>query len=181
MKIGILVGSLRRDSYNRKVAMTLMQLAGQSLEMEILEIGNLPLFNQDLEDKPPEEWVQFRNKLRNLTGFLLVTPEYNRSIPAALKNALDVGSRPYGKNLWDKLPCAVISVSIGAMGGFGANHHLRQSFVFLNSPCMQQPEVYLSYADKLFNEKGEMTQEGTKKFLGQFLLAFEKWVHVNRR
>lgn len=181
MKIGILVGSLRQGSFNRKVALTLSQVAPESLEMEMIEIGKLPFFNQDLEETPPNEWVVFRKKLMDLDGFLLVTPEYNRSVPAVLKNALDVGSRPYGKNLWDAKPCAVVSASIGAIGGFGANHHLRQSLVFLNAPCMQQPEVYLSYADKLFDEKGEMSNENTKVFLGQFMQAYARWVDVNRK
>ena len=142
MNIGILIGSLRRDSFNRKIALELMRLAPKSVSMKIIEIGQLPFFNQDEEDKPPQAWVQFREEIKPLDGFILVTPEYNRSIPAVIKNALDVGSRPYGKNMWDGKPCAVVSASIGAIGGFGANHHLRQSLVFLNAPCMQQPEVY---------------------------------------
>ena len=176
MKIGILVGSLRRDSFNRKVALTLMQVAPTSLEIELIEIGNMPLFNQDLEATPPDSWVEFRKKITNLDGFILVTPEYNRSVPAVLKNALDVGSRPYGQNLWDNKPCAIVSASIGAIGGFGANHHLRQSLVFLNAPCMQQPEVYLSYVDKLFDDQGQMNNENTKKFLGQFMQSYAVWV-----
>ena len=181
MKIGIFVGSLRRDSFNRKVAQTLIQVAPTSLEMELIEIGDLPFFNQDLEGTPPNEWVTFRKKLMGIDGFLLVTPEYNRSVPAVLKNALDVGSRPYGKSLWDGKPCAIVSASIGAIGGFGANHHLRQSLVFLNTPCMQQPEVYLSYVDKLLDEKGHMTNEGTRTFLGQFMQAFAHWVSNNMK
>ena len=181
MKIGILVGSLRQQSFNRKVALTLIQLAPQSLDIKLIEIGTLPLFNQDLEATPPNEWITFREKLIDLDGFLLVTPEYNRSVPAALKNALDVGSRPYGKNLWNAKPCAIVSASIGAIGGFGANHHLRQSLVFLNTPCMQQPEVYLSYVDKLFNEKGDLINEETKTFLSQFMKAYADWVQTNMK
>lgn len=181
MRIGMIVGSLRKASFNRKVAMTLIQLAPASLEVELIEIGNLPFFNQDDEENPPQEWVSFRKKIQSLDGFILVTPEYNRSVPAALKNALDVGSRPYGENLWDSIPCAVISASIGAIGGFGANHHLRQSMVFLNAPCMQQPEVYLSYVDKMFDEKGEMKNKDTKSFLFKFLEAYEKWVKINKK
>ncbi len=180
MRIGILVGSLRQESFNRKVAMTLIQLAPKPLEMGLIEIGNLPFFNQDIEATPPKEWVDFRKKLADLDGFILVTPEYNRSVPAVLKNALDVGSRPYGKNLWNTKPCAIVSASIGAIGGFGANHHLRQSLVFLNAPCMHQPEVYLSAVDKLFDEKGEMNT-ATKGFLGQFMQAYASWLQVNTR
>ena len=167
MKIGILVGSLRRDSFNRKVALTLMQVAPKSLDIELIEIGDMPFFNQDLEANPP--WVEFRKKIMKLDGFIIVTPEYNRSVPAVLKNALDIGSRPYGQNLWDSKPCAIVSASIGAIGGFGANHHLRQSLVFLNAPCMHQPEVYLSFVDKLFDANGQLNNENTKTFLEKFM------------
>lgn len=181
MKIGILVGSLRRDSFSRKTALTLMQLAPKGLAIELIDIGHLPFFNQDLEAAPPEAWISFREKIMELDGFLMVTPEYNRSVPAVLKNALDVGSRPYGQSVWNGKPCAIISVSIGAIGGFGANHHLRQSLVFLNTPCMHQPEVYLSSVDKLFNEQGQMNNEGTEKFLSQFMQTFEHWATVNSK
>jgi chromate reductase len=179
MKIGILVGSLRQASFNRKVAQALIQLAPAPLEMEIIEIGELPFFNQDDEATPPTAWVEFRKKLKSLDGFILVTPEYNRSVPAVLKNALDVGSRPYGQSLWDKKPCAIISASIGAIGGFGANHHLRQSMVFLNAPCMPQPEAYISHVDALFDEQGHLTNEGTRAFLSQFMKAYAAWVKAN--
>lgn len=179
MKIGVFIGSLRQASYNRKVARTLIALAPKSFSMEIIEIGQLPFFNQDEEASPPEAWVAFRQKLQTLHGFLLVTPEYNRSVPAVLKNALDVGSRPYGENLWDQKPCAIISSSIGTMGGFGANHHLRQSLVFLNAPCMQQPEIYLSHVNTLFDEKGQMNNINTQAFLGQFLEKFIHWVKIH--
>ncbi len=181
MNIGILIGSLRNDSFNRKIALALMQFAPKSLNMNIIEIGKLPFFNQDEEAKPPQAWVQFREDIKPLDGFLLVTPEYNRSVPAVLKNALDVGSRPYGESVWDGKPCAVVSASIGAIGGFGANHHLRKSLVFLNAPCMQQPEVYLSFVDKLFDDKGNMNNENTKKFLTQFMQTFTKWVQTNMK
>lgn len=179
MKIGIFVGSLRKESFNRKIAHTLMELAPASLKMEIIEIGQLPLFNQDDEANPPAQWVDFRKQVKHVDGCLFITPEYNRSVPAALKNAIDVGSRPYGQSCWDGKPCAIISSSIGAIGGFGANHHLRQSLVFLNTPCMPQPEAYLSFIDKAFNDKGEMTNEGTREFLSKFLDAFAQWVKKN--
>lgn len=181
MNIGLFVGSLRKESYNRKIALTLAKLAPPPLKLEIIEIGNLPFFNQDDENNPPQAWVTFRDKLKTIDGFILITPEYNRSIPAVLKNAIDVGSRPYGQSLWDKKPCAVISSSIGAIGGFAANHHLRQSLVFLNTPCLQQPEVYLSFVDKLFDEKGELNNDGTKAFLTQFLVTFADWVTTNTK
>ena len=181
MKIGVLIGSLRKGSFNRKIALSLMQLAPKSLEMKVIEIGKLPLFNQDDEAIPPDAWTSFRAEIKPLDGILLVTPEYNRSVPAVLKNALDVGSRPYGESIWNAKPCAIVSASIGAIGGFAANHHLRQSLVFLNMPCMQQPEVYLSFVDKLFDEKGNINNEGTKTFLSRFMEAFAAWVQTNRK
>lgn len=181
MNIGILVGSLRRDSFNRKVAEVLMAVAPASLKASIIEIGQLPFFNQDNEANPPAAWVEFRQQLKNIDGFLIVTPEYNRSVPAVIKNAIDVGSRPYGQSLWDGKPCAIVSASIGAIGGFGANHHLRQSMVFLNAPCLQQPEVYLSYVDKLFDDKGQLSNQGTRDFLAKFMQTFAHWVQTNAK
>jgi chromate reductase len=178
MKIGIFIGSLRKDSFNRKIANALIDMASSTLQMSIIELGALPLFNQDEEANPPKAWVDFREQVKPLDGCLFVTAEYNRSIPAALKNAIDVGSRPYGQSVWDKKPAAVISSTLGTMGGFGANHHLRQSMVFLNMPCLQQPEVYLSQVDKLFDDKDQLKQE-TQMFLSQFLSTFEAWVKTN--
>ena len=108
-----------------------------------------------------------------------VTPEHNRSVPAALKNALDVGSRPYGQSAWNGKPGAVVSASPGAIGGFGANHHLRQSLVFLNVPTMAQPEAYIGSADKLFDESGKLINDGTRKFMQQFMQAFSAWITAN--
>ena len=112
---------------------------------------------------------------------LFVTPEYNRSVPGVLKNAIDVGSRPYGKSAWDGKPGAVVSVSPGAIGGFGANHHLRQSLVFLNMPAMQQPEAYIGGADKLFDASGKLTNDGTREFLQKFMAAFAAWIAINSK
>lgn len=174
--IGVIVGSLRKESFNRKMALNLSELAPQSLRLEIIEIGGLPLYNEDLDKNPPAEWVEFREKIRSCDGVLFVTPEYNRSVPGVLKNAIDVGSRPYGQSAWQGKPGAVISVSPGAMGGFGANHHLRQSLVFLNVPTMQQPEAYIGGAAKLFDEKGKLTNDSTRDFAGKFMQAFGDWV-----
>jgi chromate reductase, NAD(P)H dehydrogenase (quinone) len=174
--VAVIVGSLRKDSINRKIANALVGLAPASLQLTIIEIGNLPLYNQDEDQAPPASWSAFRERIRAADAVLFVTPEYNRSVPAALKNALDVGSRPYGKNVWDGKPGAVVSASPGAIGGFGANHHLRQSFVFLNIPAMQQPEVYLGHADKLFDADGKLANEGTRKFLEGFMQAFAAWI-----
>jgi chromate reductase len=164
-EVAVIVGSLRKDSINRKVANALVELAPASLNLTIIEIGNLPLYNQDDDEVPPASWSAFRDRIKAADAVLFVTPEYNRSVPAALKNALDVGSRPYGKNAWNGKPGAVVSASPGAIGGFGANHHLRQSFVFLNIPAMPQPEAYLGHADKLFDANGKLSNEGTRKFL----------------
>src|SRR2546423_14285251 len=151
-KIAILVGSLRKDSLNRRVARSICAIRGDNLDCSMIEIGDLPLYNQDLDNDPPEQWVRFRRELAEADGVLFVSPEYNRGVPGVLKNAIDVGSRPYGKNSWDRKPAGVISVSPGAIGGFGANHHLRPSLVFLDMPALQQPQAYIGGAAKLFDE-----------------------------
>jgi chromate reductase, NAD(P)H dehydrogenase (quinone) len=178
-KIAVIVGSLRKESYNRKMAKVLAALAPESLKLDIVEIGGLTLYNQDFDDNPPADWTEFRERLLSFDGFLFVTPEYNRSVPGVLKNAIDVGSRPYGKSVWNGKPGAIISVSPGAMGGFGANHHLRQSLVFLNVPTMQQPEAYIANAGKLFDENGLLINDSTKEFSAKFMNAFAAWVEMN--
>ena len=178
-KIVVLVGSLRKESFNRKMAKALMKLSPDSLTLEIVEIGDLPLYNQDLDDNPPAAWAGFRERIKKFDGVLFVTPEYNRSVPGVLKNAIDVGSRPYGQSVWDGKPGAVMSVSPGAIGGFGANHHLRQSMVFLNVPVMQQPEAYIGNAANIFDEKGELTGESNLEHAGRFMRAFAAWVATN--
>jgi chromate reductase len=180
-KIAVLVGSLRKESFNRKVAHALIDLAPSSLSFEIVEIGQLPLYNQDLDEAPPAEWTAFREKVKAFDGVLFVTPEYNRSVPAALKNAIDVGSRPYGQSAWSGKPTAVISVSPGAIGGFGANHHLRQSLVFLDMPAMQQPEAYIGGIGKLLGEDGKLNNDGLKEVLKKFAASFAAWVEANKK
>jgi chromate reductase len=179
--IAVLVGSLRKESYNRKVAKALIAIAPAALSLSIIEIGQLPLYNQDLDDNhaPPPEWTAFRERLKAADAVLFVTPEYNRSVPSVLKNAIDVGSRPYGQSAWSGKPGAVVSVSPGAIGGFGANHHLRQSLVFLNVPAMAQPEAYIGNCANMFDASGTLTNESTKKFLENFLSSFEKWIAAN--
>jgi len=175
--IAVIVGSLRRDAFSRRTALALAGLAPDRLKLEIVEIGNLPLYNQDLDpDAPPAEWVAFRDRVRVADGILFSTPEYNRSMPGVLKNAIDVGSRPYGKSVWAKKPGAVISVTPGGLGAFGANHHLRQSCVFLDVPMMPQPEAYLSGAGDLFDEAGALRDEKTTRFLRKFIQAYADWV-----
>src|SRR6185369_13015727 len=161
-----------KESMNRKMAHALVALAPRSLAFEFIEIGDLPLYNQDLDVNPPAQWVALRNKLRPLDAVLFVTPEYNRSVPGVIKNAIDVGSRPYGQSVWSKKPAAVMSVSPGVLGGFGANHHLRQSLVFLDMPVLQQPEAYVGGAAKLFDENGSISNPATQEFMGKYLAAF---------
>jgi chromate reductase, NAD(P)H dehydrogenase (quinone) len=174
--VALLVGSLRKDSWTRKIAHLIVDVAPSALHFEPIEIGNLPLYNQDLEtEKPPRPWVDFRDRIRRLDAALFATPEYNRSVPGCLKNAIDVGSRPYGRSVFAGKPAAVVSVSPGALGAFGANHHLRQSLVFLDMPCMQQPEIYIPNVAKLFDSNGE-AQEGTVELLRKFGEEFAGWI-----
>ena len=179
LKIGVIIGSLRRDSINRRLATALTRLAPASLALEVIEIGGLSMYNQDLDKSPPPEWIEFKARLRAVDGLLFVTPEYNRSIPGVLKNAIDVGSRPYGDSAWTGKSGAVISASPSAVGGFGANHHLRQCFVFLNVPMLQQPEAYIGGADKLIDATGTITNPSTVTFLEGFMAAYAGWVERN--
>lgn len=179
-KIAVVVGSLRKQSINRKVALALAELAPANLELSIVEIGDLPLYNEDIDVTPPAAYSTFRQQVASSDALLFVTPEYNRSVPAPLKNAIDVGSRPYGQSAWGGKPGAIISVSPGAIGGFGANHHLRQSLVFLDVPCMQQPEAYLGGAGSAFDEAGKLS-ESVKPFLQNFINAYAKWVEQHKK
>jgi chromate reductase len=173
--VAVVVGSLRKDSVSRKLAKAVAALAPAHLKFDIVEIGELPHFDQDLESDPPAQWVAFRDKVRAADAVLFVTPEYNRSVPGVLKNALDVGSRPYGHSVWNDKPAAVISVSPGAIGGFGANHHLRQSLVFLNAPVLSQ-EAYVGNAFSLFSETGELVNDSTGEFLKSYAATFAEWI-----
>ena len=174
--VAVLVGSLRKGSFNRMTARALIELAPQTLKLEMVEFRDLPLYDQDLDDSPPAQWTAFRERIRRADAVLFVTPEYNRSVPGVLKNAIDVASRPYGKSAWNGKAAGVISVSPGAIGGFGANHHLRQSLVFLNMPAMQQPETYIGNCAALFDDQGKLTNVSTRKFLRSFLDAFVIWI-----
>jgi chromate reductase, NAD(P)H dehydrogenase (quinone) len=177
--VGI-VGSLRRQSFSRRLALALAAVAPAGLQVEQVAIGALPLYNQDEDADPPAPWREFRERVRRADAVLFVTPEYNRSVPGALKNAIDVGSRPYGKSAWNGKPCAVVSCSPGSQGGFGANHHLRQSLVFLNMPVMQQPEAYIGGVDKLVDEQGRFTNPSTAEFGSGIMTAFERWIRAVR-
>lgn len=175
-KIAVLVGSLRKESYNRKIANELIRLSQTNLEMEIVEIGNLPLYNEDLDQNPPQEWTDFRAKVKASDGVLFVSPEYNRTIPGALKNAIDVGSRPYGSSVWQSKPGAVVTASPSSLGAFGANHNIRQAVVFLDVFMMAQPEAYIGNAAEIFKEDGTTVVEATEKFLRGFVESYQKWV-----
>jgi len=175
-KIAVIVGSLRKDSFTRKVAQSMIELAPAGFNMEIVEIRDLPLYNQDDEtDNPPAAFTAFRERIQQADGILFCTPEYNRSVPGALKNAIDVGSRPYGKASFADKPCAVVSVSPGALGGFGANHHLRQMLPFLNMPCMPAPEAYVgNVAAKYEGER--LVDDSSRDFFKTFVNTFASWV-----
>jgi len=175
-QVAVIVGSLRRESFNRKLANALPALSPASLALEIADIGQLPLYNQDDDANPPAASVAFKKKIQQAGAVLFITPEYNRSVPGVLKNAIDIASRPYGHSAWNGKPGAVISLSPGNVGGFGANHHLRQSLVFLNVPILQQPEAYVGGAGDLFDDKGGIKKPETQEFLRKFMAAFADWI-----
>lgn len=175
-RVGIIVGSLRRQSLNRKMAEAMIAMAPPPLALEIVEIRQLPFCNADDEKDPPVVVADFKRKIESLDGVLFVTPEYNRGLPGVLKNAIDVASRPYGKNSWQCKPAAIMSLSPGPMGAFGANHQLRQSLVFLDMPTMQQPEAYVGNATNLFDEVGAIAREDSRRFVGDFLSAAARFV-----
>jgi len=184
-KIAIIVGSLRKDSLNRRVARSICSFAGDLLDCGIVEIGDLPLYNQDLDTDPPEQWTRFRQAIAAADGVLFCSPEYNRGIPGVLKNAIDVGSRPYGQSVFDKKPGAIVTASPGSIGGFGANHQIRQAAVFLNMPIMQQPEAYFGHvSDDSFDESGCLKDGPLKDLVMVIAGSFANWVdmiHTSRR
>jgi chromate reductase, NAD(P)H dehydrogenase (quinone) len=174
--VAVVIGSLRKESLTRKLVHAMQAIAPKSMKFEIVEIGNLPLFNQDFEAAPPAEVAAFKARIEAADAVLFATPEYNRSVPGALKNAIDTGSRPYGKSSWNGKPAAIVSVSPGALAAFGANHHLRQSLVFLNMPTLAQPEAYVGGVAGLLDDKGAIAKPETREFLEGFLKAFEIWI-----
>ncbi|AZN42640.1 NADPH-dependent FMN reductase [Paenibacillus albus] len=181
-KVGVLVGSLRKESFSKKLAANVASLFPQGYEVEFVEIGNLALYNQDFDDEHnvPAEYTAFRNTMKDIEAVLFVTPEYNRSIPAVLKNALDIGSRPYGASVWNGKPAAIISQSPGRLSGYGANHHLRQPLVFLNMPILQQPEAYIGNVAEVLDEAGKIKDEGMVKSLQAFVNAFVDLIHKHQ-
>jgi chromate reductase len=178
-KIAIIVGSLRKDSLNRKVARSICGLKDDNLDCSMIEIGDLPLYNQDLDADPPEQWTRFRQQVAAADGVLFCSPEYNRGIPGVLKNAIDVGSRPYGQSVFDKKPAAIVTASTGSIGGFGANHQIRQAAVFLNMPVMMQPEAYLGHvSDDSFDGNGCLKEGPLKNLVSVVAHAFAGWVET---
>jgi len=177
--VAVLVGSLRKDSFNRKMANALIALAPPGLSLKIVEFRDLPLFNADDEADPPPAVRDFKEAIAKSDAVLFVTPEYNRSVPGALKNAIDAASRPYGKSAWTGKPAGIVTVSTGAVGGFGANHHLRQSLVFLDMPAMPQPEAYVGNAAGLFGPDGAITNDKTREIMTKFMTAFARWIESN--
>ncbi len=178
--VAVIVGSLRKGSFSRRVAHALIANAPDGLTFRMVEIGALPHFDQDVdaEGRTFEAWRSFRDAIRGVEAVLFVTPEYNRSMPGVLKNAIDVGSRPYGQSVWALKPAAIVSVTPGAMGGFGANHALRQSLVFLDMPTLQQPEAYIGHADTRFSPDGGVDDADTRDFLAKFMKRFSAWIET---
>jgi len=183
-KIAIIVGSLREASFNRRIARSICAMRDDNLDCTMVEIGDLPLYNQDYDALPeqPEPYVRFRQQVAGADGVLFVSPEYNRGIPGVLKNAIDVGSRPYGHSVFDKKPAAIVTCSPGSIGGFGANHQIRQTCVFLNMPVMQQPEAYLGHvSDDSFEPSGELKDGPLKELVNGLAHAFHDWVDMIHR
>jgi chromate reductase len=172
----MITGSLREGSFTRLLGRAIAAEAPAHLQFRPLEIGQLGFYNQDLDPNPPAVWTEFREMIRAADAVLFVTPEYNRSVPGVLKNALDIGSRPYGQSAFSGKPAAVVSGSVGSQGGFGANHHLRQSLAFLNMSVMGQPEAYIGNVGGLFDEEGRIKLPETRTFLAKFAAAFDEWI-----
>lgn len=174
-KIAVIVGSLRKNSYNKKLAKALMELAPSTLNFTHIEIGDLPLYNQDDDDNPAETVQKFKDSILASDALIILTPEYNRSIPGVLKNALDHGSRPNGKSVWSGRPAGILGVSPGAMGTAMAQQHLRNILSYLDAPTMTQPEAYIQYKDELFDQNGHLT-DLKKKHLQKWMDNFVIWI-----
>lgn len=175
-KVAVIVGSLRKESFNRKIAKEMIRLAPKNLELKIVEIKDLTFFNEDIEKAPPQEWTDFKNEIKNSDAVLFVSPEYNRTLPGVLKNAMEIGSRPPKENSWKGKPGAVATVSPSAIGGLGANHNIRDAAMSLDIPMMQQPAAYIGGVKDRLLEDGVTVNEATEKFITDFMIAFEKWI-----
>jgi chromate reductase len=172
----VIAGSLRKESFTLKVANALVKLAPETLKLQVVTLNGISFFNQDLEAAPPADWLAFRETLQKSNGVLFVTPEYNRSIPGVLKNAIDVGSRPYGKSSFLGKPTGIISNSPGALGGVNAAKHLQNILPGISGPIMGQPEIYLNGVGDAFDDKGHLVKEALQKVLQQYLDAFAAFV-----
>jgi len=181
IKVSVLVGSLRQQSVTRKVARAFVGVAPANLVFSYVELGDLPLYNEELEGEAPASWVRFRAEIGKSDALLFFTPEFNRGIPGALKNAIDVGSRPWGKSVWAGKPAGVVSQSYGGLGGMAAHHQLRQVLFGVSVPALPQPEAYIGNAGSLFDEQGNLNNASTKEFATGFMSAFDAWVTQQRR
>ena len=177
--VGVLLGSMRKASTSAALANALQHLCPEELSLERIVIGDMPIYNPDDEEHAPASWRAFRKRILACDGLLFVSPEYNRSIPAVLKNAIDVGSRPPGQSVWNGKPVAIMTFSPGNLGGFGAHHHLRQSFACLNMPTMPAPEVYLSGSAKLLDEHGAIANPVTSALLARAMTSLARWIELN--
>lgn len=175
-KVAVVIGSLRKESFNRKIAKELIRLSPENLSLEIVEIKDLTFFSEDIENDPPQSWKDFKQKIADSDAILFVSPEYNRTIPGVLKNAMEIGARPPKQNSWKGKPGAVVTVSPGAIGGLGANLTIRNAALSLNIPMMHQPEAFIGQIKDKLLEDGVTVNEKTEKFLRDFLEAFEKWI-----
>jgi chromate reductase, NAD(P)H dehydrogenase (quinone) len=176
-----IAGSIRKESFSLKVANALAKLAPASLKLDVMTPQDISIFNQDLEANPPADWLAFREKLQKSNGVLFVTPEYNRSIPGVLKNAIDVASRPYGKSSFIGKPIGIVSNSPGPLGGVNAAKHLQNILPGISGPILGQPETYLTMVGDAFNDKGELVKEPLQKVLEQYLAAFAAFIEKQNR
>jgi chromate reductase len=174
-QIAVIAGSLRRDSFNRKLASAVVKLAPAEFSFKQLQIGDLPLYNQDDDANPAETVKRLKNEIKGAHGLLFVTPEYNRSIPGVLKNAIDHASRPYGQSVWAGKPAGVLGVSVGATGTAMAQQHLRNMLAYLDVPTLGQPEAFIQMRDGLFDEAGNIGA-GSKQFLQSWMELYIAWV-----
>lgn len=174
--IGVIVGSLRRDSINRKLASALVKLGPPEFSFNLLQIGDLPLYNQDDDDHQAESVIRLKNEVKGSSGIIFVTPEYNRSVPGVLKNALDNASRPYGQSAWAGKPAGVLGASVGSIGSALAQQHLRNTLAYLDMPTMGQPEVFLQVKEGFFDEAGNVANRETVKFLQGWMDRYAAWV-----
>jgi chromate reductase len=180
IKVSVLVGSLRQKSVTRKVARAFMSLAPANMSCSFVEIGDMPLYNEELEDAPPPPWTRFRAEIAASDALLFMTPEFNRGMPGALKNAIDVGSRPWGKSVWAGKPASVVSQSYGGLGGMAAHHQLRQVLFGVGVVAMPSPEAYIGNAPSLFDEDGTLLNPSTREFATAFMQAFDAWITQQR-